>query len=211
MESDFGQLFISAPCLETLSCCCKQDLYAVAAHYNIVVSQALAKAEVYKCVLNTLLEKGVLVEAQMAKSTVDTSVAPVTPVRVEQVEDYCTRVKATLPRFNPGFSSSGSRDDARAKVRIARLQLEAQEKCVGKPNKVIPPAPLHPIPAIGEPFERVLVHCVGPLPKTKAGNQYLLTIMCAATQFPEAMPLRGITAKAVTSALVKFFYYVRPS
>ncbi len=35
----------------------------------------------------------------------------------------------------------------------------------GKPNQSIPVAPLHPIPAFEEPFARVLVDCVGPLPK----------------------------------------------
>lgn len=76
---------------------------------------------------------------------------------------------------------------------------------VGKPNQKIPPAPLHPISAIGEPFERILIDRVGPLPCTKSGNQYLLTIMCTATQFPEAIPLRRITASAVSKALIKFF------
>ncbi|XP_039548082.1 uncharacterized protein LOC120493504 isoform X2 [Pimephales promelas] len=75
----------------------------------------------------------------------------------------------------------------------------------GKPNQIVPPAPLCPIPAVGEPFERVLVDCVGPLPRAKSGCQYLLTIMCAATRFPEAIPLRNITAKTVTKALTKFF------
>uniref|UniRef100_A0AAQ4S121 Gypsy retrotransposon integrase-like protein 1 n=2 Tax=Gasterosteus aculeatus aculeatus TaxID=481459 RepID=A0AAQ4S121_GASAC len=75
----------------------------------------------------------------------------------------------------------------------------------GKPNQVIPCAPLVPIPAVGEPFEHVIVDCVGPLPKSKAGNQFLLTIMCTATRFPEAIPLRKITAPVVTRALVKFF------
>ena len=42
---------------------------------------------------------------------------------------------------------------------------------VGKPNQPVPPAPLHPIPVLGEPFERVLVDCVGPLPKTKSGHR----------------------------------------
>lgn len=32
----------------------------------------------------------------------------------------------------------------------------------GKPNQIIPPAPLCPIPVLGEPFERVIVDCVGP-------------------------------------------------
>ncbi|XDV48358.1 hypothetical protein PO909_017780 [Leuciscus waleckii] len=76
---------------------------------------------------------------------------------------------------------------------------------VGKPNQPVPPAPLQPIPVVGEPFEHVMVDCVGQLPKTKAGNQFLLTMMCVATRFPEAIPLRRITAVSVTKALVKFF------
>ena len=76
---------------------------------------------------------------------------------------------------------------------------------VGKPNQPVPPAPLRPVPAVGEPFEHVLVDCVGPLPKAKSGNQFLLTMMCISTGFPEAIPLRKITAKAVTKALIKFF------
>ncbi len=76
---------------------------------------------------------------------------------------------------------------------------------VGKLNQSILPAPLTPIPAIGEPFEHVMVDCVGPLPKTKSGNQFLLTIMCVATRFPEAIPLRKITAPVISKALVKFF------
>lgn len=75
----------------------------------------------------------------------------------------------------------------------------------GKPNQVIPPVPLIPIPVIGEPFEHVIVDCVGPLPKAKSGNQFLLTVMCTATRYPEAIPLRKITAKAVVKALIKFF------
>ena len=45
---------------------------------------------------------------------------------------------------------------------------------VGKPNKPIPPAPLHPIPVVNEPFHKVLVDCVGSLLKTKKGNEYIL-------------------------------------
>ena len=79
---------------------------------------------------------------------------------------------------------------------------------IGKPNQTIPKAPLKPIPAFEEPFSRILIDCVGPLPKTKKGNQYLLTIMCASTRFPEAVPLRNITTKTVVQALTKFFTLV---
>lgn len=65
---------------------------------------------------------------------------------------------------------------------------------VGKQNHLVPPVPLQPIPAIGEPFERVFVDCVGPLPRSKAGNQFL----SVNTRFPEAFPLCRITASSVS-------------
>ena len=79
---------------------------------------------------------------------------------------------------------------------------------VGKPNQKIPVAPLKPIPAFEEPFSKVIIDCVGPLPKTKSRIQYLLTIMCASTRFPEARPLTNITAPKISNALVNFFTLV---
>ncbi len=52
-----------------------------------------------------------------------------------------------------------------------------------KPNQKIPPAPLCPIPVVNDPFDRLIIDCVGPLPKGKAGHQYILTIMCATNTF----------------------------
>ena len=79
---------------------------------------------------------------------------------------------------------------------------------VGKPNQVIPKAGLQPIPAFDEPFSRIIIDYVGPLLKTNSGNEYLLTIMCASTPFPEAIPLRNIKTKTIVKALVKFFTFV---
>uniref|UniRef100_A0A3Q3MQZ4 Gypsy retrotransposon integrase-like protein 1 n=1 Tax=Mastacembelus armatus TaxID=205130 RepID=A0A3Q3MQZ4_9TELE len=75
----------------------------------------------------------------------------------------------------------------------------------GKPNQTIPRAPLCPIPIVKQPFDKILIDCVGPLPKTRHGNQYLLTIMCTATRYPEAIPLRKITAPTIIKALMTFF------
>ena len=41
---------------------------------------------------------------------------------------------------------------------------------VGKPNQTNRKAPLQSPPVIQEPFSRVIVDCVGPLPKTRSGN-----------------------------------------
>ena len=61
---------------------------------------------------------------------------------------------------------------------------------IGKPNKPIPRAYLQPIPAFDEPFGKIIIDVVGPLPKSKTGKEYLLTIMCLSTRFPEAIPLK---------------------
>lgn len=46
----------------------------------------------------------------------------------------------------------------------------------GKAQHMLPPVPLQPLPLFSAPFMRVMVDCVGPLPKTKKGHEYLLTI-----------------------------------
>ena len=79
---------------------------------------------------------------------------------------------------------------------------------MGKTNQTIPAALLKPIPASGEPFNDILIDCVGPFPKTKSGNKFLFTIMCKSTRFPEAIPLRNIKAPKIVDTLDKFFTLV---
>ena len=76
---------------------------------------------------------------------------------------------------------------------------------MGKPNQVLPIAPLYPIPAVEPPFTRVLIDIVGPLPVTSMGNRYLLTVMDLTTRYPEAMPIRSIHAKVAVKNLLTFF------
>lgn len=71
-------------------------------------------------------------------------------------------------------------------------------------NQKIKAAPLYPIPAISQPFEHLIADCVGPLPRSRSGAQYLLTVMCQSTRYPPAYPLRTLTAKSVVRALSQF-------
>ena len=57
-------------------------------------------------------------------------------------------------------------------------------------------------PLVDEPFASVAIDLVGPLPKGRQGVQYLLTYNCMATRWPEAVPLRTVTATEVAEALV---------
>ena len=94
-----------------------------------------------------------------------------------------------------------------------KLKKDVQQYCrscetcqvVGKPNQVIPKAHLQPIPACEEPFKRIMIACVGPLPRTRSGKEYLLTVMCTSTRYPEAFPLSNIRTKTIVRALTKFF------
>ena len=61
---------------------------------------------------------------------------------------------------------------------------------------------------MNEPFSRILIDCVGPLPRTKSGNEYLLTIICTSTRFPEAIPLGNIKTKSIVKALITFSTFV---
>lgn len=58
----------------------------------------------------------------------------------------------------------------------------------GKRN---PRAPLVSMPIIGEPFRRIAMDFIGPLPRTSSGNQYVLVVVDYATRYPEAYPLRS--------------------
>ena len=71
----------------------------------------------------------------------------------------------------------------------------------GKPNQVVKPAPLQPIFVDANPFEYLQIDCVGPLPPSKGGCRYLLTIMCQVTRYP----LHSITTKSIVKALSLFF------
>ncbi|GES83881.1 KRAB-A domain-containing protein [Rhizophagus clarus] len=61
--------------------------------------------------------------------------------------------------------------------------------------------PLHPI-KIGQPFDRVGMDIVGPLPQTKDGNKYIVVATEYLTKWPEARAIPDAKATSVVS----FFY-----
>ena len=69
----------------------------------------------------------------------------------------------------------------------------------------IPRAPLISIPPIDEPFQRIAIDFVGPLPLTENKNRYILVCIDYATRYPEAFPLRNQEAETVADALVNLF------
>jgi hypothetical protein len=69
----------------------------------------------------------------------------------------------------------------------------------------IPCAPLHKMPLITVPFQKVAIDLIGPFQPSSTGNRYVLTIVDTATRFPEAIPLRKIDTVSVAEALLTVF------
>ena len=65
--------------------------------------------------------------------------------------------------------------------------------------------PLISIPVVGEPFSLLAMDIVGPLERTKKGNQYILVLVDYATRYPEAVPLRSIDAETIADELLRIF------
>ena len=115
--------------------------------------------------------------------------------------------------------ASGHLGIAKTKARLwphfhwPRLAKEVTSYCrscdvcqrLGKGQKPAP-APLIPLPLISQPFTRVAMDIVGPLPTcSKSGNRFILTVLDLATHYPEAIALPGHTAMQVAQALSQVF------
>ena len=73
-------------------------------------------------------------------------------------------------------------------------------------GKQLPPACLRNLPVITEPFRRIAVDIIGPLPVCQnTGNRFILTVIDHCTHYPEAIPLVTHVATDVAKALVSVF------
>ena len=58
---------------------------------------------------------------------------------------------------------------------------------------------------MSEPFEVLAFDLVGPFPVAKYGYRYVLTAICMGSKWPEAIPLKAQTARAVATGMVEVF------
>ena len=66
-------------------------------------------------------------------------------------------------------------------------------------------APLGRTEVVGQPFEKLAIDIVGPLTQTRKKNRYILTAVDICTRWPEAIPLKNITATEIQDALLSIF------
>ncbi|XP_068207702.1 uncharacterized protein [Palaemon carinicauda] len=108
-------------------------------------------------------------------------------------------VKRTTYLIQSHFFWPGLQKSVKAYVASCHLCQVA-----GNPNQVVPRAPLQPIPSAGIPFHDVLVDYMGPLPRSKRGNRFLLTMINRFTRYLEAVPTRCANASHAVRGLTIF-------
>lgn len=86
-------------------------------------------------------------------------------------------------------------------ARFCRSCATCQKATHYKPRRV----PLIPLPIISEPFERMAMDIIGPLPRSHSGKRYVLVVCDYATRYPEAIPMKSIDAECVAEELVTLF------
>ncbi|XP_068246894.1 uncharacterized protein [Palaemon carinicauda] len=109
-------------------------------------------------------------------------------------------ITKTFDRVRKNFYWKGLKRDVKKYCKTCH-----QCQISGKPNMVIPKAPLSPIPSLGEPFEHVVIDVMGPLPRSKVGSEYVLTIIDRLTRYPEAIPLKSQKARVIAKHLINYF------
>ena len=79
------------------------------------------------------------------------------------------------------------------------------KECLKFNHKKTRKEPLHPLPVISTPWERIAIDIVGKLPRTARGHSYILTLMDFGTRYMEAIPLKRVDAHTTCEALLEVF------
>ncbi|XP_076863849.1 uncharacterized protein LOC143516142 [Brachyhypopomus gauderio] len=125
------QAFLSCPSVECLDTCKKDQLLEIAEAVGLSLSRQLLKSEIKRNVIEHLTGLRLLGQQVLAPGDVTGAEPPVLAKSEEKlVSSEVQGSKATLPRFDPlsPYTGTGSREDARVRVRVARLEMERQER-----------------------------------------------------------------------------------
>lgn len=105
-------------------------------------------------------------------------------------------IAKTFEVLHQGHYWRGMYDDVREHVR------SCVKCCRRKTPRHGTKAPLTPLPPAVRPFERLAVDCVGPLPKSRSGNKYLVVFSDYLTRWPEVYCTPSIEAPVIAKLLV---------
>ena len=117
------------------------------------------------------------------------------------------RIKALRMAHHGPIAGHFARDRTLQAIRVRLdwpgIVKDVNELCASCPicqksgPAILSKAPLQPLPIIKDPFSRVAMDVFDPLPRTKAGNKYVLILMDYTSKWPEAHALRNVITETV--------------
>ncbi|GBM95981.1 Retrovirus-related Pol polyprotein from transposon 412 [Araneus ventricosus] len=151
-------------------------------------------------------ENGMLVRRKIDKNEIERELIVVPEKYRDQIKSLCHD------------STSGHLGIVKTKDRLARYfywpncykeveeYVKTCDPCqrVGKSNDKTK-APLTLVPIISEVFSKINFDACGPLPTTPNGNRYLITAICLASKYPDAVPVPNIGSTSIIEAMIQIF------
>ncbi|GFO36138.1 gypsy retrotransposon integrase-like protein 1 [Plakobranchus ocellatus] len=89
-------------------------------------------------------------------------------------------------------------------IRDVNKYVKSCDICQRNCNK-LPNLPIQIADIIDRPFDKVAIDIVGPMMMSDSKNRFILTLVDAATRWPEAVPLKSISTTDVANALFNIF------
>ena len=86
-----------------------------------------------------------------------------------------------------------------------RAHCQSCQVCQKSKRQNARKAPLMIRPVLSEPFESIAFDLVGPMDPGQGGARFILTAICMASRWPEAIPLRTVTAEDVAEGMFAVF------
>ena len=116
-----------------------------------------------------------------------------------------TNVDEWMQRFDDELFEGGHKRARQIRHHDVAEYCRTCEVCQKMTRQKVRRAPIIPLLIVKEPFCRIAMDIVGPLPKSRSGKRYTLIICDYATRYPEAIALRSIDAEHIAEELVTVF------
>eukprot|EP00731_Ephydatia_muelleri_P012035 Em0006g929a len=116
------------------------------------------------------------------------------PVCMQNTQDISAEELRILQETDPMLGVIRNAVDKKESASGPTLRKDVADFCkrcetCQKTSRVKPQhTPMIPLPIVDEPFQRIAMDIVGPLPRSSSGNRYVLVVCDYATRYPEAMP-----------------------
>jgi len=120
--------FVSAPTVEQLGKCRKDDLLRVAEHYQIRISRQQLKRDIKNILVQELRKLEVLTPADKSEEILSSGAGPLGEEEASGTDEAeGSEAKTVLPPFEPS-SPSVAGDELRLRVRLVKVQREERER-----------------------------------------------------------------------------------